>query len=250
MTEKFAQTMQSWQHFDGWSYHLHDDAAIRRLFQQEHVHFPLLNVVAEHCLLHGTLLADLWRYLILWRHGGIYVDLDAIPSTKFHPETSISPDDEAFFVVEQYHMLSQYFMAVAPQHPLMWYAIHDALLNLYQAVDTGAVRAAFATGPHALHHAYMNFRRDAGDIIDPAGTGYKPVWQGTFRGTNNWTVTVVGVGEDQNEFINRDAIGTRFKLKGYKRMEMSHFQHDEKEQSGISCIRSIMRDSEPSPRAP
>jgi Glycosyltransferase sugar-binding region containing DXD motif len=245
MTQRFAQTMQSWQHFDGWSYFLHDDNAIQRLFSQENDNFPLLKVVTQHCLLHGTLMADLWRYLVLWRHGGIYVDLDTIPSpSKFHPETSISPMDEAFFVVEQYHMLSQYFMAVAPQHPLMWYAIHDALLNLFKADDTGAVRAAFATGPHALHHAYMNFRHDGGQVIDPAGTGYKPVWKGTFIGTNNWTVTVVGIGENQNEYIQRDVLGARFKLKGYKRMEMSHFQQDEKDQSGISCIRSIRRAGE------
>lgn len=51
--------------FDGYSYHLHDDQAIERLFNQEAANFPLLPLVSRHCLISGTARADLWRYVLL-----------------------------------------------------------------------------------------------------------------------------------------------------------------------------------------
>lgn len=230
-----------WQ-LNGWDYYLHDDDAIQRLFDQEAIHFPLLPVIAKHCLLHGTLKADLWRYLVLWVYGGIYADLDTAPNTFVHD--TISPRDDALFVVEQYHMLSQYFMAVSPRHPLMWYAIQRCLQNLWQLPDTGRVVAAKVTGPHALHMAYIDFRKDAGERIDPVGAGNKPVWAGHFHGTFNYTVTVIGFGENQNEYIHRDLLGRHNKNAAYKQMHMRHFQEDMLFPTGDSCLSAILKNGQ------
>ena len=229
---------EKWQ-FEGWEYYLHDDQAMERLFAQEAVHFPLLPLISRHCLIHGTLKADLWRYLVLWVYGGIYVDLDAAPHA-FEPETTIGPNDDALFVVEQFHLLSQYFMAVTPRHPLMWYAIQRALQNLWDLPDTGKVSAAMVTGPHTLHQAYMDFRGDAGQWVDPAEPGYKPVWAGRFVGSLNYTITVIGVGENQNEHVHRDLLGAHEKQAAYKQMHMRHFQQDKKFPTGRSCLSTML----------
>lgn len=113
-------------------------------------------------------------------------------------------------------------------------------MNLLGATDTGSIRTALMTGPHALHAAYMQFRKDAGDIIEAAIPGNKPVVAGHFMGTFNRSVTVVGIAEMQNEYINRDILG-RAKIKEYKRMEMRHFQQDVKHPSGTSCMTAILR---------
>lgn len=138
VTKRVANTAQKWRNSTGFSYMFHDDKAVHRLFHQDFPEFPHLRLVVERCIVHGTLAADLWRYLILWQYGGIYADLDAVPAT-FDPEISITSDDDAFFVVEQYHLLSQWFMAVAPRHPIMFYAVHHSLTNLLKAVDTGTI---------------------------------------------------------------------------------------------------------------
>jgi hypothetical protein len=239
LTEKVSKLTATWE-LDGWEYYFHDDAAIERLFTQEAVHFPLLPLISEHCLLHGTLKADLWRYLVLWVYGGVYTDLDTAPHA-WKADDSIRPADEAFFVVEQFHMLSQYFMAATPRHPLMWYAIQHALQNLWDMPDTGKAAASMLTGPHALHWAYMNFRRDAGAIIDPAGTGFKPVWAGRFLGSQNYSVTVVGVGENENEYVHRDLLGIHEKRASYQQMHMRHFQDDKKHPTGRSCLSTILQ---------
>jgi mannosyltransferase OCH1-like enzyme len=223
VTKIVATVANSWK-LEGWSYYFHDDEAVMRLLQHEFPEFPHLNMEASECLLHGTLRADLWRYLVLWVYGGVYGDIDSSPA-KFDRST-LEGTDDAFFVVEQYHLLSQWFMAASPRHPLMYYAIQQCLSNLLAVPDTGAVSAAIVTGPHALHLAYIQFRKDGGTKIDAAIPGNKPVSAGHFIGSYNRTVTVKGVATFQN--------------REYQKMGMRHFQEDKKHASGLSCRAALL----------
>jgi len=236
---KFHNALEHWHHFNAtnkttsdttttsWNYYLFDDDEIHAFFHSQMTHFPMLGPIVKHCLPHGTLKADLWRYLVLWEYGGIYSDLDAIATPAFPTETLNEVD--ALFVVEQYHLLSQYWMAVSPKHPLMWYAIQAALNFLLQAPeDLMQADAAWKTGPHALHQglawfAEASFSNTQPPIVHPFGIGTKPVKAGTYLGPYNRTVTVIGEGENQNEFINRDVLGGRSKNKAYEAMGMQHF---------------------------
>ena len=168
--------------------------------------------------------------------------MDAAPHADFDLAAYLDQHNhtDALFVVEQYHLLSQYFMAVTPQHPLMWYAVQHALQNLWMATDTGQGSAAKLTGPHCLHEAYRDFGRDAGRFVDPARPGNKPVWNGTFTGTHNRSVTVLGVAEHQNKYIHRDLLGMIKKHAAYKEMNMRHFQDDVRHVTGRSCLSIIL----------
>lgn len=245
LTKKITKATLKWfLYFDDssegdnyWSYYLHDDAAVQRLLLQNFAEFPHLEQVARQCLLYGTASADLWRYLVLWEYGGVYADLDAVPTKNLNVNALLNAD--AFFVVEQYHLLSQWFMAVSPRHPLMFYAVQTSLAKLLQAPDTGRINAAFVTGPHALHEAFRYFRRDAGIHVDPATGNNKPVRAGHFLGTQNRSVTVVGKAEEQNEYVRRDVLGA-LKRNEYRKMGIRHFQDDmEAHTSNKSCIQSL-----------
>lgn len=255
LTKGLAKSVEQWNPMieqGGWSYFFHDDQAMEELFSFDYPEFPHLKLVTKHCLHYGTVKADLWRYLVLYVYGGLYADLDTHPNyKKFQATSSIQPDMEGFFVVEQYHILSQYFMAMAPRHPLMYYAIQHSLLNIYNLVNTRDVYAPSLTGPHALHEAYRDYRRDAGDEVTPLGQGYKPVWRGTFIGTHNTTITVVGHGEKEAEWVIRESLRIHLKRAEYSLMGMRHFKDDLKEQqqqhqnenqtsTGISCIRAML----------
>jgi Glycosyltransferase sugar-binding region containing DXD motif len=259
--------------------------------------FPTLSlVVTSNCLVHGTIRADVWRYLVLWLYGGIYADIDAVPNkVTFHEILNRMIDDQppmeqehekiigfntsdsrtaqllspsnsnrtiaatdGIFVVEQYHLLSQWFMIVKPKHPLMYYAaqysIHNVLLHGH---DTGTISAAMYTGPHALHNAYRSFRRDDdhraatnsggssdnnnnnNNVVLDARPGNQPVRAGYYTGTNNYSITVLGKASQQNEYVTRDVLGGT-KKKNYKLMNMTHFQDDKKFPSNISCLKSIL----------
>lgn len=236
LTPRFAKASERWRSLSGWSYYFHDDAAVERLFEQHYNEFPMLKDIVENCLRYGTLKADVWRYLVLWVYGGIYVDLDAIPAQW---EPYMLEGEDALFVVEQYHLLSQYYMAVTPHHPLMWYALQESLANLWRAPDTGRIAAALTTGPHALHQAYIRFRRDAGAHVEETRPGTKPVAAGHFVGTHNRSVTVIGVAEHQNQYIERDVIGS-LKENEYKKLGMTFHQQDKKNPTGRSCMATVM----------
>jgi Glycosyltransferase sugar-binding region containing DXD motif len=236
VTQAVADAVSKWK-FANWSYYFYDDESIERLFRSEFRSFPHLEMVASKCLLHGALRADLFRYLVLYRHGGIYADIDAVPR-NFTPEAHLDVSTDGLFVIEQYHLLSQYFMAMSPRHPLMWYAIQHSLINLLQVPDTGRASASMVTGPHALHFAFQSFRMDVGAHVDPAMSGYKPVKAGTYVGTHNRSVTAIGRAEDQNQFVDRDVLRRR-KKREYEKMDMTHFQDDKKHPTQRSCLNSL-----------
>lgn len=242
VTPAFSAITSQWK-LAGHEYYFHDDEAIARLFRLEFPEFPQLRQVIHYCIRNPTIKADLWRYLVLWLYGGIYADFDSAPNS--FNANSIGRDDDAFFVVEQYHILSQWFMAVSPRHPLMYYAIQNTLENLMASQDTLKSGAHLVSGPHALHKAYSSFRLDANVLVDPIGTGMKPVRSGNFQGTNNRTITVVGKAENENEYVRRMAIDAFTRRRDYNHMGMTHFSTFMKpkaKMSGQSCQDAILAD--------
>lgn len=238
-----------------WSYYYHDDAALHRLLKRHAAEIPLLKVVLDSdCFWRygGTLHADVWRYLILWLYGGVYADVDAVPSEEtiqavhgglLGRALQHNRSIDALFVVEQYHLLSQYFIATTPRHPLMWYALETALLNLYTyAPDTAVLPAALYTGPHALHKAFQRFMKDVGVDVPAIAKGVKPVRAGVYTGTRKRSITVIGVAENQNQYINRDVLGSA-KLKDYESMGMTLHQSDaknNKRKTGRKCWQNVL----------
>ncbi|GKY91509.1 hypothetical protein MPSEU_000123100 [Mayamaea pseudoterrestris] len=244
VTPEFARAIHQWQVFatrHNYSYYMHDDEAVLKLLLHDvtATEFSTLRQIVQHCILHGTMRSDLWRYVVLYYYGGIYADLDAAPTERFHSD--LMRNASGVFVVEQYHLLSQYFMAVAPQHPLMWYAIQVSLHALMGAFDVGSAPAAMTTGPHALHKALMAFCNDHPNApaISAAGAGRKPVKAGVYFGTRNYSVAVYGVAERQNEIVNRDVLGGIAKRQDYLKMKMRHFTEDKRYATGQSCLSAM-----------
>lgn len=238
MTSKMNEVVKNWRDLGGgYNYYFHSDEAMARLLDQDWPEFPHLNQVL-HCIpkFAGTVKADLWRYIVLWEYGGIYADIDTKPN-KFN-RTSITETDQAFFVVEQYHLLSQYFMAAAPRHPIMFYTIQSTLLKLLQLSDIGEIRAPQVTGPHALHAGFQRFMSDAGVHLPNVVPGAKPAKAGTWVGTDNYTLTVVGIGEKENEYVEREFVKRHKKTQEYKEMNMTHFTVA-KEKLNLSCLRAL-----------
>jgi hypothetical protein len=242
--ERMAGFAEKWK-FEGWSYYFFDDEAMLRLLREFHEEFPHLAMVQEHCIMRGTMRADLWRYLVLWKYGGIYVDLDSGPG-KLWTDDLIKDDDDGFFVVDIAHLLSQYFFAVSPKHPLMYYAVEHVLLNLLKAPDTGTLHVAHSTGPWAIHFAFVSFLQDAGVKrvgMPPFKTpAESPVKAGKFYGPASRSITVVGQGKERSDdYVRREVIAYAQKLNNYKAMNMTHHRDDQKLASNAGCINSMYR---------
>lgn len=123
--------------------------------------FPALPLALQ-CIEHVNLpvmKADLWRYLILWENGGIFADLDVLPHPslmKYLEQTEGGDDDALFVLVDTAgkQVLSQWFMAVTPHHPIMYYAVEEAAFQVLQAKRALPIQH---TGPRALYDATDRF---------------------------------------------------------------------------------------------
>ena len=124
--------------------------------------FPSLNLALQ-CIdkVHNpTAKSDIWRYLILWEYGGLYTNIDV--STWNFTASSIRPDDDGLLFVENEDgNLVQYFLAVSPRHPLMFYAVHAAVQNLLAVEEFGRIDIVKLTGEGAIADAMSAFMNNA-----------------------------------------------------------------------------------------
>ena len=239
VTPAFARITNEWK-LSNHSYFFHDDQAVARLFRLAYHEFPHLKMVVYNCVKNPTIKAELWKYLVLWVYGGIYADFDTAP-LLFNANT-IPLSDDSFFVLEKDHGLSQWFMAASPRHPLMFYAIQMTLQNLLDEEDTIRSSTHLRSGSQSLQAAFTMFRGDAHIMVDPIRAGVESIWSGTFEGTGNRTITVVGRGEDDGEYVQRMAVDAFTRKRDYIRMGMSHFGFVDPKtrESGESCYDALL----------
>lgn len=222
----FHDNLELWKTaFPDYSFVLHNDAAMYRLLDLPHLHFPHLQE-SLLCSVSVAARADLWRALILYEYGGIYTDIDNAPR-KLN-STRIQETDQAFFVVEEAGYLSQYFMASAPKHPLMFMLIQSTLHRLYDLNDVDHQYVPFVTGPGALKQAFLHFLHEQGPntaAIKNTTTSKNAaiVQEGVYIGISNATVTVVGRrGKASDEYVARNVIYKKRRIYA-ELMNMTHF---------------------------
>lgn len=94
------------------------------------------------CLQIGAAQADLWRSLVLLKHGGVYLDIDA--TLSWPPESFLEPDQTELLVRTKTEGLSNYFMASVPNNPILE-AIAD---RIRENIKDNSITSVFEmTGP-------------------------------------------------------------------------------------------------------
>jgi hypothetical protein len=159
----FVDNLARWE-LENHSFYFHDEAAVERLLGQHWPEFPHLQLVLS-CTLSGAAKADLWRLLVLWEYGGVYTDIDNAPGPLFKNGTAIHDDDDSFFVVERIGVLSQYFMAASPKHPLIHIAILVTLGRILEVISVGLQNVPWVSGPEAMRQSMIVFMRSQGTGI-------------------------------------------------------------------------------------
>lgn len=102
-------------------------------------------------LVNGASQADLWRLLVLYMEGGIYMDIDAHlvwPLSKI-----IKAEDEEVFLLNKKHY-TNYFIASAPSNPILKEAIDIVIDNINNNRIEGGVYNM--TGPGVMNQALEN----------------------------------------------------------------------------------------------
>lgn len=151
----------------GWSYRLYDDADIERFIDAE-FGAEMLAVYRSIAAPYGAARADLFRYLVIYRCGGVYLD---IKSTADRPLDEVIGTNDAFIVTQwdneadQEHAgwglrravahvpggeFEQWFIAAAPGHPFLAAVIDKVVARIrdYRPLRDGVgIRVVDLTGP-------------------------------------------------------------------------------------------------------
>lgn len=114
-----------------YEYHFYDDLDIENFIKQEYGKDVQR---AYNALQIGAAKADLWRYLVLYRYGGVYIDIDSCinkPLKDFIKET-----DKAILTRESHPgMFVQWGLFFCKQHPLLKKVIQQVVHNILFAVN-------------------------------------------------------------------------------------------------------------------
>lgn len=119
-----ARAAQSWSALSpGFTWQFHD-AATRRAFVETSFGGDVARAYAA--LTNGAFQADLWRYCLLYRQGGVYADIDMVCLMDL--DTLLTPADTFLAAPDGYKpwALSNGFLCAAPGHPILRAAIERA----------------------------------------------------------------------------------------------------------------------------
>lgn len=152
------------------SYRFCDDAACDAFVAQN---FPGRINEAYKRLQIGAARADFWRVLVLLKHGGIYMDIDANLTTN--PDTLLNDDPDHVFIKMKSGEITNYFMASAPGNPVLQAVCDQIVAN----IEANEIKTVYdLTGPTVLHNAASDMGASAiiyksacvqGQFINKAG---------------------------------------------------------------------------------
>ena len=153
-------------------HHLLDDADGRAFLQQEMSDFPGL-LEAYDALIPGAYKADLWRYCILYKRGGIYLDVKFRPCPGFR---FIEWVDNEYFVMDREDLVGRpalynAFMVAMPGNPCIKACIEKAVDNVRRRsyerckLDITGPTMMAQCFPHHLYRAldYLRFEGNEND---------------------------------------------------------------------------------------
>ena len=98
--------------------------------------------------------ADFWRYLVLYKYGGIYLDMDSNINRTFND--LIKDNDEAILSLEQGHIndqfITQWCMVFKKNHPILLETIKLILLRVKKDKELHKLSKQFPTRGKGLHY--------------------------------------------------------------------------------------------------
>jgi hypothetical protein len=265
--------LQKWK-LKGHGLYFHDDEAVHRLLKIAVMDNDGRGLVPDmervlSCITSGATLSDIWRYTLMWYYGGIYTDLDNSPN-KFNGNT-IQPEDDSFFPLESLGIVSQYFIASSPRHPLMLHTLNEAIYSLYKTVNVMINNPAINTGPKAMKAGFIRFQNavaiptggyvDAGvyygaffDTADGLRSDIKayvapediPVIgnRNTTNPSERRSVRVVGHKGNSQEYVNRTGLQRKGKAMQQAGMSNYHSAVKKNRWNKISCKGHIAREED------
>lgn len=133
-------------------HYLFDDNDCREYIKNN---FPEVVVEAFDCLIPGAYKADLWRYCVLYKEGGIYIDIKYIPHNGFR---FINLTEREHFVLDADQAgIYNALMVCKPGNAILFKAINAIIRNVKTKYYGQSILDP--TGPKLLARFFSNFQK-------------------------------------------------------------------------------------------
>uniref|UniRef100_A0A6C0H025 Glycosyltransferase n=1 Tax=viral metagenome TaxID=1070528 RepID=A0A6C0H025_9ZZZZ len=103
----------SWKKYSNFNYKFYNDIQCRQFIQS---YFPDILTLYDKLPL-GVMRADLWRYCIIYKYGGIYADVDTV--LEINPEIFIKNSKNLIVTPENNTHFCQWVFAAPPNSPIL-----------------------------------------------------------------------------------------------------------------------------------
>jgi len=136
-----------------YDYYFYDDQACRAYIK---AHYPANYLTAYDMILPGAYKADLFRYLVLYREGGVYMDCK---SSTIRPLRDFIEPTSTFTVFRDRPLgsLLNSFMACTPNHPILKIVVEMTVANILSRHY--GKNALDITGPQVLGRAFNRYMK-------------------------------------------------------------------------------------------
>ena len=135
-----------------YSYELHDDESMLDFISKE---FNENIKQAYNNLKIGAAKADLWRYLILFKRGGVYLDIDSVIYNNL--DTLITDDCAIISREKNYGKFVQWCLVFPPQHPILEICINKCVNNILNKTTNDILEL---TGPVVYSQSIKDYFND------------------------------------------------------------------------------------------
>lgn len=152
---KAKECQKTWHSvFADSDYTLCDDTDLERFM---HDHFDADVNAVFHAFPLGVMRADVWRYAVMYVHGGIYSDIDSV-ALKPRSAWNIREQDKVIIALENDVHFCQWTLVSVPRHPLFEYVLTLIVEEAQRGVDVSQEHFVHQhTGPGMWTRAIHQF---------------------------------------------------------------------------------------------
>jgi len=140
LPEQAKKCQSSWIQQKNYHYKFMDDNQIQT-FMKDNFSHRIVQIFNRMPL--GVMKADMWRYCILYVHGGIYSDIDSVV-IKPIKDWKIKDEDRIIIALENDKHFCQWTILSEPKHPILKKVIEMIVEEAEKGIDT--------KNEHFVHH--------------------------------------------------------------------------------------------------
>lgn len=154
------------------TFHIYNDEMCRNFIEKNYPHEV---VDAFDRLIPGAYKSDLWRYCILYKLGGVYMDIKYSPINKFKLINLINKE---YFVLDNPAYFSDLglfngLMIIRPNNPVLLTCVNEIVKNVNSGFKGS--NALMPTGPGLLGNVYRMYSQNKHFDIEFAPLGYRMI---------------------------------------------------------------------------